>query len=246
MTVRRNIIVTGGASGIGAAAARRLAGAGCAVTIADRDEGLGRELAASLAAQDRAVRFVAMDVTDAASVRAAVEAAVAAFGPLDGAINSAGVPQPGAPLHELEDADWDGCVDINLRGMFLCLKHQVRAMLDRGGAIVAVSSAAAVKGLINSSAYCASKAGILGLIRSGAADYASRGVRINAILPGATATPLATRSSAANPKLAQTLSVPIGRMADPDEVAAAAVWLISPDASYVTGAALAVDGAMTL
>jgi len=187
-----------------------------------------------------------MDVTDAASVRAAVEAAVAAFGPLDGAINSAGVPQPGAPLHELEDADWDGCVDINLRGMFLCLKHQVRAMLDRGGAIVAVSSAAAVKGLINSSAYCASKAGILGLIRSGAADYASRGVRINAILPGATATPLATRSSAANPKLAQTLSVPIGRMADPDEVAAAAVWLISPDASYVTGAALAVDGAMTL
>lgn len=246
MSKRRNIIVTGGASGIGAAAVRQLADAGCAVTIADRDEELGRELAASLVADGQAAQFVAMDVTDEASVRAGIDAAVAAFGPLDGAINSAGVPQPGVSLHELEISDWDLCVSVNLRGMFLCVKHEVRAMLDAGGAIVAVSSAAAVKGLINSSAYCASKAGILGLVRSGAADYASRGVRINAILPGATETPLAARSTAANPKLAETLAIPIGRMAAPDEVAAAAVWLVSPQASYVTGAALAVDGAMTV
>ena len=247
MSGRRSVIVTGGASGIGAAAVERLARSGAAVTLADRDEALGRDLAARLQGDGFAVQFVRMDVTDEDSVRAGVEVAVSAYGGLDGAINSAGVPQRAVPLHELEAADWDLGVDINLRGMFLAMKHEVRAMLaGQGGAICAISSAAALKGLLNSADYCSAKAGVIGLVHAAAIDYADQGIRINALLPGATATPLAARSSAANPRLGQTLRVPIGRIASPDEVAAAAVWLISPEASYVTGASLSVDGAMSI
>jgi NAD(P)-dependent dehydrogenase (short-subunit alcohol dehydrogenase family) len=248
MSPQRSILVTGGASGIGKAVSALLAGAGCAVTVVDRDNELGAAVVAAILAAGGRAHFVQADVSDEESVRAAVDSAVSVYGRLDAAINSAGVPQAGKSLHELELAEWDRCNDINLRGMFICMKHQIRAILasGNGGAIVAISSAAAQMGLVNSSEYCASKAGITGLVRGAAIDYAQQGIRINALLPGATATPLAARSSAANPRLAGTLTVPVGRMAEPEEVAAAAIWLASPDASYVTGACLCVDGGLTI
>jgi NAD(P)-dependent dehydrogenase (short-subunit alcohol dehydrogenase family) len=248
MSAQRSILVTGGASGIGKAVASLLAGAGCAVTVVDRDAALGARAVAEMVAAGGRAHFVQADVSDEQSVSAAVDSAVGAYGRLDAAINSAGVPQAGKSLHELDLAEWDQCNDINLRGMFLCMKHQIRAILEsgNGGAIVAISSAAAVMGLVNSAEYCASKAGITGLVRGAAIDYAQQGIRINALLPGATATPLAARSSAANPRLAGTLTVPVGRMAEPEEIAAAAIWLASDQASYITGACLSVDGGLAI
>lgn len=247
MTTQKSVIVTGGGSGIGKAAAQLLADAGYAVTVADRDEPGGATTAETIVAAGGRAQFVRTDVTDETSVAAAIERAVTAYGRLDAAVNSAGVPQAGKSVHELNVSDWDLCNSINLRGMFLCLKHEIRAMLATGGgSIVAISSAAALKGLVNSSEYCASKAGIIGLVRAAAVDYADQGIRINALLPGGTSTPLAERSIAANPKLVGKLSIPMGRMAQPEEIAAAAVWLVSGQASYVTGAYLSVDGGMTI
>ncbi len=246
MSERKSVLVTGGGSGIGKAAALLLGARGWAVTIVDRDAAAGAAVAAEIISAGGQAQAVAADVSDEASVKAAVDKAVQAFGRLHGAINSAGVEQSGKPVWELDAAGWDRCTGINLRGMFLCLKHQAAAMLKTGGSIVAISSAAASKGLINSSDYCASKAGVTGLVRGAAIDGTEVGIRVNALLPGATATPMAARSSASTPKLAGTLRVPVGRMAEPVEIAAAAVWLLSDEASYVTGACIAVDGGMSI
>ena len=136
---------------------------------------------------------------------------------------------------------------INLRGMFLCVKYQAAAMLPhKEGSIVAVSSAASIKGLPWSSDYCASKSGIDGLVRGAAMDYAEDNIRVNALLPGATITPLAMNSSTANPALGKTRTRPMGRMADPAEIAAAAIFLVSPAASFVTGISMPVDGGMVI
>lgn len=243
----RVILVTGGGSGIGRATAERLAREGCAVVVADRDADGGRDTMSAIAAAGGTARFVTLDVTDEASVIASVAATVEAYGRIDGAVNSAGIPQAARPVHELAAGDWHRVIAVNLTGMFYCLKHQIAAMLESGGgAIVAISSVAAMKGLLNSADYCASKAGILGLVRGAAVDYAERGIRVNALLPGGSDTPLAHRSSAANPALAGTLRVPMMRMSSPAEIAAAAVWLVSPDSSYMTGASIAVDGGMTI
>jgi NAD(P)-dependent dehydrogenase (short-subunit alcohol dehydrogenase family) len=243
----RVVLVTGAGSGIGRACAERLARQGASVMVADRDEVGGREAVAAITAAGGTARFAALDVASEDSVRSCVAATLEAFGRLDGAINSAGVDQAAKPIHAIDAAEWARGIGVNLTGMFYCLKHQVPALLESGGgAIVAVSSAAAVKGLSNSGDYCASKAGVLGLVRAAAVDYAEQGVRINALLPGASDTPLARRSAAANPILAQTLRVPMMRTSSPDEIAAAAVWLVSPDSSYVTGASICVDGGMTI
>lgn len=242
----KSVIVTGAASGIGAACARLLAAAGHRVALCDRDAERGQSLADSLAAEGLSACFVPVDVCDEGSVKRAVASAVSTYGCIDAAINSAGIEQAAQPLHELDAADWDRGHAINLRGMFLCLKHEIAAMLPTGGAIVALSSAAALKGLPSSADYCSAKAGVLGLVRAAAVDYAEQGIRVNALLPGGTDTPLAHRSSAANPTLGRTLYVPMARMAAPEEIAAAAIWLVSDASSYVTGAAIAADGGMTI
>lgn len=240
----KSVLVTGGGSGIGRAAAAALGRIGARVAVADVEFAAARAAADDvLAAGGRAIALH-MDVSREESVRQGVAASVDAFGGLDGAINSAGVPQAAKPVHELTHEEWEFCNGVNYRGMFYCVKHEVAAMLGGGGAIVAVSSAAATKGLFNSADYCASKAGVTGLVRAAAVDCAELGIRVNALLPGATATPLAARSSASNPKLKGTLRVPMARVASPDEIAAVAIWLLSDDASYVTGASIAADGGM--
>ena len=240
-------LVTGGASGIGRGAVELLVEKGWAVAIADLDAGLGEALASELAAGGAKIVFLRTDVSDEDSVQAMVAGTLAAFGRIDGAINSAGLEGYGEPMHMLTAEQWDRCVNVNLRGMFFCMKHQVAAMLEGGGgSIVAVSSAAAVMGMVNSADYCASKAGVTGLVRAVAVDYVKQGIRANSILPGATATPLAKRASVANAKSnTGYVQVPIGRMAQPREIATAAVWLLSDEASYITGASFPVDGAMT-
>jgi NAD(P)-dependent dehydrogenase (short-subunit alcohol dehydrogenase family) len=176
-----------------------------------------------------------------------VAAALGRFGRLDGALNAAGVGPRGKSVHEMSAAQWDFVVNINLRGVFLCMKYEIEAMLRTGGgSIVNVSSASAVMGHVNSSEYCASKAGVTGLVRGAAIDYARLGIRVNALLPGATDTPLAHRARIDNPKIVGTIPVPMGRMAQPREVAAGAVWMLSDEASYMTGQCMAIDAGMTI
>jgi len=244
MADRRSIIVTGGASGIGRATVEVAVERGWAVTIADRNS-QGADQAAQIRNAGGSALFVATDVASADSVRTMVDAAVKAHGQLHAAINCAGIAGCSKPIHEIEPDDWDRVHAINLRGMFLCLKYQVAAMWEhKAGAIVAVSSAAALKGLPWSSDYCGSKAGIDGMIRGAAIDCAAQGIRINALLPGPTVTPLASGSSNSNPALAKTRIRPMERMADAREIAEAAIWLVSESASFVTGIAMPVDGGM--
>lgn len=246
MTRQRSAIVTGGASGIGRACVEGLAGSGWAITLADLNPD-GETLAEEIRAKGGQAQFIATDVSDAGQVRTLVEKAVSRFGQLHGAINCAGIVGVSKPVHEIEPEEFDRIVAINLRGMFLCVKYQAAAMLPhKEGSIVAVSSAASIKGLPWSSDYCASKSGIDGLVRGAAMDYAEDNIRVNALLPGATITPLAMNSSTANPALGKTRTRPMGRMADPAEIAAAAIFLVSPAASFVTGISMPVDGGMVI
>lgn len=247
MAQEKAAIVTGGASGIGKAAVELLAERGWAVAIADRNEKEGEALARDIVSKGGKAIFVSTDVASEESVSALVGQTLSAFGRLNGAINCAGVMQAGKSITEMDQQSWDFVNGVNLRGMFFCIKHESRAMWEqRNGSIVAISSAAATKGLINSSDYCAAKAGVTGLVRGAAMDCAEQNIRVNAILPGATATPLALASTASTPKLAGTLKRPLGRMAEPIEVAASAVWLLSDEATYVTGASFAIDGGLSI
>ncbi|PTR05799.1 MULTISPECIES: SDR family NAD(P)-dependent oxidoreductase [unclassified Novosphingobium] len=246
MTERRSIIITGGASGIGKASVEIAVERGWAVTIADRNPA-GASLAEEITRNGGTAQFIDTDVSSEASVKALVDAAVSAYGQLHYAINSAGITGCSKPIHEVDVDHWDRVNAINLRGMFLCLKYQVAAMWPyKYGAIVGMSSAASQKGLPWSSDYCASKAGIDGMIRGAAIDCAEQNIRINALLPGPTLTPLATGSSNANPALAKTRIRPMERMADPREIAEAAIFLVSDAASFVTGIAMPVDGGMII
>jgi NAD(P)-dependent dehydrogenase (short-subunit alcohol dehydrogenase family) len=246
--VGKSVIVTGGGSGIGRATAALLGEAGCFVTIADVNETGGRQAAADIVGAGRGkAQFIRTDVADEAAVKAMVAAAEKTYGHLAGAVNSAGLAQRGVSLSELTLADWDRVHTVNLRGMFLCLKYEIEAMKRAGGgSIVAVSAGAAVMGVPNSAEYCASKAGINGLVRGAAVDCAAQNIRINAILPGGTRTPMLAGSLEEDPALQRIIDTfPMKRLAEPREIAAAIVWLLSDEASYVTGASWPVDGALT-
>lgn len=244
----KSVIVTGGGSGIGRAAVEILCEAGACVTVADLNEEGGNAVVARAAGGPGKARFVRVDVSSEDSVRHLVAAAVAAYGRLDAAINAAGVVQHWKRVHEISAAEWDFVVNINLRGMFFCLKHQIAAMLQSGGgAIVAIASIAANLGLPMSGEYCASKAGVMGLVRAAATDYAKNGIRVNALLPGSTRTPMVERALATKPKeLGGPISVPSGRMAEPVEIANGAVWMISDQASFMTGSSLTLDAGISI
>lgn len=244
----KSVIVTGGGSGIGRAAAIQLAAAGSRITIGDVDEAGGQEAVATIEAAGGIAQFVRTSVADEDQVAALVRASLDAYGKLDGAVNAAGVAQKGQPLHLLTGADFDRVHGVNLRGMFFCMKHQIAAMLESGGgSIVAIGAIAGMNGVPNSSEYGAAKAGINGLVRCAAIDYASQGIRVNAVLPGGTWTPMVQASLAQDPALMAVVDTfPMKRFAEPEEIAAAAVWLISDAASYTTGACLPIDGALSI
>lgn len=245
----KSIIVTGGGSGIGEAAAVLLGRAGCDVTIADMNSEGGARVAAAINAEGigRAQSLVT-DVSNEDAVRAMVDAAMAAYGKLDGAINSAGLPPVGKKVYDLSLAEFERNYAVNLRGMFLCFKYQIQAMLKSGGgSIVAIASTAAQRGLQDSVEYCANKAGVTGLVRGAAVDCARQGIRINAVLPGGTLTPMSMAAVESIDSMPDASAMcPLARWAQPVEIANAAVWLISDLSSYVHGTAMAVDGAQLI
>ena len=240
-----SVIVTGGASGIGQATALLLAGHGCRVTIADFNDAAGEETVSRIHAEQGQAQYVHTDVTDEAAVAAMVAESVRAFGPLHGAVNAAGVPMCGKRFHELSVSDLERNLDVNLRGVFHCMQHEIRAMLTEGrGSVVNIASTAATVGVPRGSDYCASKAGVLGLTRGAAADYATDGIRVNAVLPGATLTPMLQATIDQDDKAEGLIAAshPMNRAAQPREIATSIIWLLSDDASFVTGIGLPIDG----
>lgn len=240
----RVAVVTGGASGIGRAAAELFAARGARVVVADLDEAEGGATVAAIAAAGGEAVFAATDVTDPAAVTAMVEVALDRYGRLDVALNNAGRPGAYAPLTRQSLDEWQRTLAVNLTSVFLCLQAEVPAILDAGGgAIVNTASAAGLMGFANLPAYVASKHGVVGLTKSVALEYARQGVRVNVLCPGNVRTPMLAGFAGDEAALeGMGKMTPIGRLGTPEEIAEAAVWLCSDAASYVTGHAFAVDG----
>lgn len=241
----RVAVVTGGGSGIGRATSLLLARRGAAVLVGDIDEAAGARVVAEIAEAGGSAASSRVDVTDDGSVSALMDAAVDVFDGLDIMIANAGIAEPKLPLHEMDMDAWRRIIDINLTGVVLSGKHALRHMVERGsGAIVNLSSTLGLVGQANSGPYSASKAAVANLTRSVGVTYASRGIRVNAVAPGYVKTPLLLGL----PESLQARLVelePIGRLADPEEVARVIAFLVSDEASYIAGAVIAVDGGYT-
>ncbi|WP_205669901.1 MULTISPECIES: SDR family NAD(P)-dependent oxidoreductase [unclassified Amycolatopsis] len=245
----RSIIVTGGASGIGETAARLFAENDALVTIADISTEAGEALAEELSGKGYEAQFVATDVTDEAQVAAMVAAAESAYGRLDGAFNNAGVPNNGKKLADLTRAEFDRVFAINVTGPFLCMKHEVPAMLRAGGgSIVNTASVGSFIYIPLAAEYTASKHALMGLTKAAAAEYGEHGIRVNAIGPSTARTPMYLEYLKLNPEYEKTVAAThaLRRGSEPAEQAQAAMWLLSDAASFVTGVTVPVDGGYTL
>lgn len=240
----KTALITGAASGIGAAAAHLFAEEGARLFLTDWNADAGEALAAELRAQGHEVYFRAADVSSEPEVEALLGDVQARFGHLDCAFNNAGVNSVGMPIDEFDLAEWTRVITVNLTGVFLCMKHELRLMKERGaGSIVNTSSGGGLIPVPNLSAYCAAKHGVLGLTKTAAREYVAHGIRVNAVLPGSTDTPMIREGMDANEDVSKMImaSIPSGRMATPREIAEAVLWLCSDRASYVSGDSLLVD-----
>lgn len=242
-------LITGGGSGIGRAAAELFAERGYAVALLDRDPVGLRETTDRISALGGRVLPLKVDVSSWSGVEEAVSATVDALGGIDCAFNNAGVAGRGeCDLHEATELDFDEVMAINLKGTWMCMRHELAVMARQGhGSIVNGASVASFVGFDRLSAYTASKHGIVGLTKSAALEYASTGIRINAVCPGVVDTPFTTRFTGGDATAEQRFRdvEPMGRFAQPSEVAHAVLWLCSPEASFVTGSSLVVDGGLT-
>ena len=249
----RIVLVTGGASGIGRATSMSLAAEGAIVVIADRNGDMAANTAAEINEGKGRATSASVDVTDAGAVGTLIEDIVREHGRLDGAFNNAGIEGPSAKVLDLSTQDWEEVIRVNLSGIFNCMKVEVAQMTqqDEGGSIVNTASIAGLVGLPYASAYVAAKHGVVGLTKAAALDYARDNVRVNAVCPGFVDTPMLSRGALrdrgdgnTNNRVRDRLlsSIPQRRLASPDEVADAVVWMLSTRASYMTGVALPLDG----
>ena len=241
-------LVTGGGSGIGRATSDAFARRGCKVVVSDMNGPGGLETVKRILEADGEAVFIPANVTLATQVQALIQRTVSRFGRLDCAVNSAGLATSSrVPTHLVSEDDWDQIMEVNLRGVWLCMKHEIPVMLAQGGgAIVNLSSIYGIVGAPNTAAYTVSKHGVAGLTKVAALDYARDGIRINAVGPGYTMTPMVRRVVDANPGIEDWMigKTPAGRMGNPEEIAEAILWLCSDEASFVTGAIVPVDGGM--
>jgi NAD(P)-dependent dehydrogenase (short-subunit alcohol dehydrogenase family) len=239
-------LVTGAARGIGLATAKAFAEAGASVIVADRDEQMLNMAVEGLRSAGHDAVGVSCDVADRAQVMVMMERAVATYGRLDAAFNNAGVNSEGASMLDTGDDEFERIINVNLRGVWNCMKAELRQMTaQRSGAIVNCSSIGGMVGSKGRSAYSASKHAVIGLTRSAALDYATQGIRINAVCPGIVNTPMAVEVTRGyDPEIVKAMVArePIGRFGEPEEIAAAVLWLCSPAASLMVGHALTVDG----
>ena len=246
----KTAFVTGGGTGIGQATAFALAAEGAIVTIAGRTEKTLRDTVAQIAVAGGTARYAICDVTDEAAVKAAIVIAIGDTGRLDVAVNSAGI-DGGNRTYATADYPneiFEDMFAVNVRGMFYSMKHELAQMVRQGfGAIVNISSGAGLIGQPGYVGYSTSKTAEMGLTRSAALDYAAQNIRINAVCPALVNTPLIAAMGDQNPELRKTLEAahPIGRIAEPSEIADAVLWLCSEKASFVTGISLPVDGGYT-
>src|SRR5881396_3686495 len=241
-------LVTGASSGMGLATAQAFVEAGASVVLADMNEDALRAATDGLTVARHTAIGVTCDVSDEEEVTALVAHTVANFGRLDMAFNNAGIMIPPSDAADEPADNFDRVDAINLRGVWACMKHELRQMRAQGtGAIVNCSSLGGLVGLPGRASYHASKHGVIGLTKSAALEYAPRGIRINAVCPGAIETPMVRDMIAKEPETMKeiTKEQPIGRLGQPEEVASAVLWLCSPGAGFVIGHALSVDGGYT-
>lgn len=246
----KTALVTGAGSGIGEAIAVLFAAQGAGVAVVDYDASGGQRTAQRIVAAGGITTFIQADVSQAADAERMVAETLERLGALNILCNNAGIGVA-AVCHETSEADWDRTMAVDLKGVFLGCKYAIPHMLGRGGGVICnTSSVAGQVGVLNRAAYCAAKAGVLGLTKSIAIDYAERGIRCNALLPGTVDSPWIGKILAqqADPQAQRALMAgrqPIGRMGRPEEIAGAALFLCSDDAAYVTGTGLVIDGGLT-
>ena len=240
-------LVTGGASGIGRATALTFAREGAKLVVADMNDEGGQQTVHMITENGGEATFVQVNVSNAIEVESMISKAVETYGRVDCAHNNAGIgSRPRVLLHELPEESWDRVIDINLKGVWLCMKYELIQMLTQGGG--AIVNTASIMGLVGSwsrsGAYNASKHGVVGLTKTAALEYATSGIRVNAVCPGYIYTPLIEEALTSNPALEVQIVArhPLGRMGKPEEIAEAVVWLCSDAASFVTGHTMTVDG----
>jgi NAD(P)-dependent dehydrogenase (short-subunit alcohol dehydrogenase family) len=238
-------VITGAASGIGSATAWLFAEEGATVVLADVQDNAGQCLADALARDGHSACFVHTDVSREADVESMIHLALSHYGRVDVLFNNAGIEGVQAPTADTSLEDWERVIDINLKGVFLGLKHGIKAMLQRGGGtIINNASVAGLVGFPNIPAYCASKGGVVQLTRTAALEYATQGIRVNCLCPGVIDTPMVDRFTGGNAdaEAQMTAMEPVGRIGRPREVAELALFLASDRSSFVTGAVIPVDG----
>lgn len=237
-------VVTGGAQGIGRAIVAMLAAGGAKVVLGDINDDRAKEVVTQAKAAGGETSYFHAAVTDEGEVKSLIRFAVDTYGRLDCAINSAGINTPNRPMAELEYDEIRRVVDVDLHGMFLCMKYEIQALLGHGGAVVNISSGAGLRGHYGIAAYAAAKHGVNGLTKSAALDYALHGIRVNCICPGAVETDMFKVVKVQAPDKFEMFSKlnPMGRLVQPEEVAHAALWLCSEGASMINGIELVIDG----
>jgi NAD(P)-dependent dehydrogenase (short-subunit alcohol dehydrogenase family) len=242
------VLITGAASGIGRVTALSFAQDGALLILADIDEAGGYETQKLVAGLGAAAHFVLTDVSHTDDVAAMVQAAVDEYGRIDIAFNNAGIEGDVVRTADVTEADFDRIMAVNVKGVWLCMKHQIPQMIAQGGgAIVNTASVAGLVGTHSMPVYGASKHAIVGLTKSAALEYARKNIRINAVCPSVINTPMVQRGFTTFPQFVETTKRlnPMRRLGEPEEVAAAVLWLCSDEASFVNGSALTIDGGFT-